>query len=330
MKLSVLANLYGSKTLDETLSILTGLGVHTVEIGAGGYPGKAHCNPEELLADAAKYDEFIATFKKYDVEVCALATHGNAVHPDKAIAAAFDKDFRNAVLLAEKMGVDTVITFSGCPGDHEGAKYPNWVTCPWPEDFLAILDWQWNEKIIPYWTEAAAFALEHKVSHIAFEMHPGFCVYNPATLLRLRKAVSEAAGEAVGNVIGANFDPSHLVWQGMDPVAAIRELKGAIYHVHAKDTKIDKYNTAANGVLDTKHYGDELNRSWIFRTVGYGNNETYWKDLVSNLRLCGYDRVLSIEHEDSLMTIDEGLCKAVNFLKGICIFEEKPTTMSWA
>ncbi len=330
MKLSVLANLYGSKTLDETLSILTGLGVNTVEIGAGGYPGKAHCNPEELLADAAKYDEFIATFKKYGVEVCALATHGNAVHPDKAIAAQFDTDFRNAVLLAEKMGVDTVITFSGCPGDHEGAKYPNWVTCPWPDDFLAILDWQWNEKIIPYWTEAAAFALEHKVSHIAFEMHPGFCVYNPATLLRLRKAVSDAAGEAVGAVIGANFDPSHLVWQGMDPVAAIRELKGAIYHVHAKDTKIDKYNTAANGVLDTKHYGDELNRSWIFRTVGYGNNETYWKDLVSNLRLCGYDRVLSIEHEDSLMTIDEGLTKAVNFLKGICIFEEKPTTMSWA
>jgi sugar phosphate isomerase/epimerase len=322
MKLSVLANLYGAKSLDETLSILTSLGVHTVEIGAGGYPGKAHCNPEELLADAKKFDEFVATFKKYDVEICALAAHGNALHPDKAIAETFDTDFRNAVLLAEKMGVDTVITFSGCPGDHEGAKYPNWVTCPWPEDFLTILDWQWNEKVIPYWQEAGAFALAHNVPHIAFEMHPGFCVYNPATLLRLR--------EAVGPVIGANFDPSHLIWQGMDPVAAIRELKGAIYHVHAKDTKIDKYNTAANGVLDTKHYSDELNRAWIFRTVGYGNGETYWRDLVSNLRLCGYDKVLSIEHEDSIMTIDEGLQKAVAFLKGVCIFEEKPTTMSWA
>ena len=330
MKLSVLANLYGSKPLDEALQILTSLGVHTVELGAGGYPGKAHCNPAELLADPAKYDAFTATLKKYDVEVCALATHGNAVHPDKDIAAAFDTDFRNAVLLAEKMGVDTVITFSGCPGDHEGAKYPNWVTCPWPEDFLAILDWQWNEKIIPYWVEAASFALAHKVSHIAFEMHPGFCVYNPATLLRLREAVGKIAGEEVGAVIGANFDPSHLIWQGMDPVAAIRELKGAIYHVHAKDTKIDAINTAKNGVLDTKHYGDEINRSWIFRTVGYGNGETYWRDLVSNLRLCGYDRVLSIEHEDSLMTIDEGLSKAVNFLRDICIFEEKPTTMSWA
>ena len=322
MKLSVLANLYGKKTLDETLKILTGLGVHTVEIGAGGYPGKAHCNPAELLADEKKFEEFVATFKKYDVEICALAAHGNPLHPNEAEAKRYDEDFRNAVLLAEKLGLDTVITFSGCPGDHEGAKYPNWVTCPWPEDFLAILDWQWNEKVIPYWKKTGAFAKEHGVDHIAFEMHPGFCVYNPETLLRLR--------EAVGDVIGANFDPSHLIWQGMDPVAAIRALKGAIYHVHAKDTKIDKYNTAVNGVLDTKHYGRELERAWVFRTVGYGNNESYWRDLVSNLRLCGYDRVLSIEHEDSVMSIDEGLRKAVSFLKDIIIEEPKPTGMSWA
>ena len=321
MKLSVLANLYGSKSLDETLSILSGLGVHTAEIGAGGYPGKAHCNPEELLVDEGKYNEFVATFKKYDVEICALAAHGNPLHPNKDIADGYDKDFRNAVLLAEKLGVDTVITFSGCPGDHDGAKLPNWVTCAWPEDYVEILNWQWAEKVIPYWQKMGAFCKEHGVK-IAFEMHPGFCVYNPETLLKLRAAV--------GDVIGANFDPSHLIWQGIDPVAAIRELKGAIYHVHAKDTKIDKYNTAKNGVLDTKHYGLELERAWVFRTVGYGNNESYWRDLVSNLRLCGYDKVLSIEHEDSVMSIDEGLRKAVGFLKDIIIEEEKPTTMSWA
>ncbi len=322
MKLSVLANLYGAKTLDETLKILSGLGVHTVEIGAGGYPGKAHCNPEELLADDKKYEEFVATFKKYDVEICALACHGNPLHPNKEIAAQYDTDFRNAILLAEKLGLDTVIGFSGCPGDHDGAKLPNWVTCAWPDDYVEILNWQWEEKVIPYWKKMGDFALAHGVCHIAFEMHPGFCVYNPETLLKLRAAV--------GDVIGANFDPSHLIWQGIDPVAAIRALKGAIYHVHAKDTKIDKYNTAVNGVLDTKHYGRELERSWVFRTVGYGNNESYWRDLVSNLRLCGYDRVLSIEHEDSVMSIDEGLRKAVTFLQDIIIIEEKPTTMSWA
>ena len=330
MKLSVLANLYGAFSLDETLAKLTALGVHTVEIGAGGYPGKAHCNPAELLADAAKLEAWKATFAKYDVNVCALAAHGNPVHPDKAIAESFDRDFREAVLLAEQIGVDTVITFAGCPGDAPGAKYPNWVTCPWPEDFLAILEYQWNDVLVPYWAETAKFALDHKVSRIAFEMHPGFCVYNPETVLKLRKAVAAVAGEEVANVLGANFDPSHLIWQGMDPVAAIRELEGCIYHVHAKDTKIDKYNTAKNGVLDTKHYGDEIHRSWVFRTVGYGNGESYWRDLVSNLRLCGYDRVLSIEHEDSVMSIDEGLRKAVAFLKDIIIEEPKPTGMSWA
>lgn len=160
------------------------------------------------------------------------------------------------------------------------------------------------------------------MTRIAFEMHPGFCVYNPETMLRIRSEV--------GDILGANFDPSHLIWQGIDPVAAIRELSGAIYHVHAKDTKIDKYNTAGHGVLDTKHYGDEVNRSWIFRTVGYGNSEAYWRDLISALRLAGYDRVLSIEHEDSLMSLDEGLKKAVEFLKPLIIDEPKPGTMGWA
>ena len=322
MKLSVLANLYGNLSLNEALKKLNALGIESVEIGSGGYPGKAHCDPAVLLKDVDAFRKFQETFRKYDMEICALSTHGNAVHPNKQIAMEYDRDFRNTVLLAEKLGVDTVITFSGCPGDCENSRFPNWVTCPWPEDYLQILEWQWNDVLIPYWQEAAKFAEDHGVSRIAFEMHPGFCVYNPETLLRLR--------DAVGPVIGANFDPSHLIWQGMDPVAAIRALGDSIYHVHAKDTKIDKYNTAKFGVLDTKHYSDEIHRSWVFRTVGYGNGLEYWRDLISNLRLVGYDRVLSIEHEDSLMSIDEGLEKAVAFLKESMIREPKPGTMSWA
>ena len=321
MKLSVLANLYGTKSLEETLQILSGLGVHTVELGAGGYPGKAHCNPEELLSDEAKYEAFMATLKKYDMEVCALAAHGNALHPDAAIAAQFDKDFRNAVLLAEKMGVDTVITSSGCPGDHEGAKYPNWVTCPWPEDFLAILDWQWNEVLIPYWKKTVEFAKAHGVNKIAFELHPGFCVYNTHSLKKIR--------EAVGPELGANFDPSHLAWQGMDPVKVINEIGDAIFHVHAKDARIDKYNTAVNGVLDTQSYGDIKNRSWLFRTVGYGNDESFWRDIVSALKTNGYDYAISIEHEDALMSKTEGLEKAAGFLKPLLI-EETAGKMWWA
>ena len=321
MKLSVLANLYGSKPLDEALKTISSLGVHTVEIGAGGYPGKDHCNPAELLADEKKLEEFKATFKKYDVEICALACHGNPIHPDKEIAKQFHDDMVNAILLAEKIGVDTIVGFSGCPGSDPDAKLPSWVTCPWPDDFLKTLEYQW-EVMIAYWKDMTAFAKSHGVTKIALEMHPGFCVYNPETLLKLRAAV--------GDVIGANLDPSHLIWQGINPVVAARALAGAIYHVHAKDTKIDDVNAAANGVLDTKHYGDEINRSWIFRTVGYGHGEDYWRDFVSALRLVGYDKVLSIEHEDSLMTIDEGLAKAIDVLNRVMIKESKPCGMRWA
>lgn len=322
MKLCVLANLYAKKPLDETLSILKGLGVETVEIGCGGYPGKDHADPDILLHDEAAFADWMATFKKYDMEIAALACHGNPVHPDPEVAASFDRDFRNAVLLAEKAGVNTIITFSGCPGDHPGAKYPNWVTCPWPDDFSKVLEYQWNDVLIPYWKDAASFAASHGVTKIALELHPGFCCYNTESLLRLRAAV--------GPVIGANFDPSHLVWQGMEPAAVIRMLGEAIHHVHAKDTKIDKLNTAKIGVLDTKHYSDELNRAWVFRTVGYGHDVAWWKDLIDNLRLVGYDGAVSIEHEDSLMSIDEGLKKAVAALNEAIIREPKPTTMAWA
>ena len=322
MKLGVLTNLFASMPLDEALAKFKALGIEAAEIGAGGYPGKAHCDPAVLLNDADALKNWLSTFNKYGIEICALSAHGNPVHPDKATAKAYHDDFVNTVLLAEKIGIDTVVTFSGCPGGSPEDKTPNWATCAWPDDYLKILDYQWNDVLIPYWKKTAAFAKEHGVNKIAFEMHPGFCVYNPETLLRLRNAV--------GDVIGANFDPSHLIWQGIDPVAAIRALDGAIYHFHAKDTKIDKYNTAKFGVLDTKHYSDELHRSWIFRSVGYGNGLDYWREMISALRLAGYDKVMSIEHEDSLMTPEEGLRHAVEFLKGSIIREEKPTGMSWA
>ena len=237
------------------------------------------------------------------------------------MAESFRQDFQNAVLLAEKLGVDTVVTFSGCPGGSPVDRTPNWVTCPWPDDFLGILDYQWNQVLIPYWKEQAAFAQAHGIKKIAFEMHPGFCVYNPETLLKLRAAV--------GDIIGANFDPSHLIWQGMDPVTVIREMGDAIFHVHAKDTRIDKANTAKNGVLDTKSYADEINRSWIFRSVGYGNDALYWKDIISALRMVGYDYAISIEHEDSLMSQNEGLQKAVEMLKSVIVFEPKMTETRW-
>lgn len=315
MKLGVFSVLLGGQPLEEALKYLSQLGVQMVEIGTGGYPGTAHANPDELLHDDVKLQAFKDLFTRYNMGISALSCHGNAVHPQKAVAQEFHSAFEKTILLAEKLDIHQINTFSGCPGDSENSLYPNWVTCSWPDDFGKILEYQWNEVLIPYWKKAVAFAKAHGVNKIALEMHPGFTVYNTNSLLKLR--------EAVGPEIGANFDPSHLFWQGIDPVASIRKLGDAIFHFHAKDTKIDPYNTAINGVLDTSHYGKEVDRSWIFRTVGYGHDLQTWKDIISALRMVGYDYAISIEHEDSLMSMNEGLTKAVKFLKEVLVFEEK-------
>ena len=321
MKLGVCAVLFGDKPLEQVLPYLKSIGIQELEIGAGGYPGKAHCDPAALLADENKLAQFKATIEAHGLPINTLSCHGNPVHPDKATRENCREDFRNTILLCEKLGIKKIIGFSGCPGDSADAKYPNWVTCPWPNDFSDLLKWQWEEVLVPYWKEEVQFAEAHGIEKIALEMHPGFCVYNPETLLHLRAEV--------GNLIGANLDPSHLIWQGIDPVAAIRALGDAIYHVHAKDTKIDAINRSVNGVLDTKPYADELHRSWVFRSVGYGNDMQYWRDFISNLRLVGYDDILSIEHEDSIMTNTEGLEKAAYFLGQAIIREPKPTGMWW-
>ena len=323
MKLGVFTVLLGGISLDETCKFLSERGVQMVEIGCGGFPGKAHCDAEALLQDDKKCREFLDTIHKYGLQISALSAHGNMLHPNPEIAAGFENDLNNAILLAEKLGVPVVNTFSGCPGGSPDDKMPNWVTCSWPTDFADILEYQWNDVLIPYWKEKAAFARAHNVHKIALELHPGFCVYNTRTLLRLR--------EAVGPEIGANFDPSHLIWQGMDVCACIRTLgkAGALFHFHAKDTKIDPINVGLNGVLDTGHYGNELERSWIFRTVGYGNGAEFWNAVASELRMDGYEYAVSIEHEDSLMSNREGLCKAIDFLKQTLIFEDRGE-MFWA
>jgi len=320
MKLGVITVLFGQQPLEQALDYIRDSGLDAVELGTGNYPGDSHCNPDKLLGDEKARKALLKALKSRGLEISALSCHGNPLHPNKKIAQDHHDTHRKTVELAEKLGVNRVINFSGCPGDGPTAKKPNWVTCPWPTDYSEIIEWQWKERVIPYWKAEAAFAKKHKVK-ICFEMHPGFVVYNVETLLRLRGAV--------GDVVGANFDPSHLFWQGMDPAACIRKLGDAIYHFHAKDCRVDPANASVNGVLDTKSYGDEINRSWVFRTVGYGHGQEVWKDIISALRLVGYDDVLSIEHEDSLMSVNEGFQKAVAFMREVMTSEGK-AQMWWA
>ena len=320
MKLGVFTVLFADRSLPDALDYIVQSGLEAVEIGVGNYPGNAHCPLDRLVKSKAKAKAWKRQITDRGLVISALSCHGNPLHPNKAFARENDDVFRKTVRLAETIGVKTVVNVSGCPGGSEKDKYPNWVTCPWPPDFSEIVQWQWEKKVIPYWKSAARFARNHGV-RVAFEMHPGFVVYNTETMLRLRKEC--------GNNLGANFDPSHLFWQGMDPIASLRALKGCIYHVHAKDCRIYPTNNNVNGVLDTKSYSDEINRSWIFRTVGYGHGREFWNDFVSTLRMVGYDGVLSIEHEDSLMSTNDGFQKAVAFLQDV-LLHEKPGAMWWA
>lgn len=321
MQLGVFTTMFRPMPFEAMLDYVVSVGVSAVEIACGGYVGDYYCNSEALLADDQAATAFAAAVRDRGLSFSALSAHANPLHPDPSIGEAHRAAIRSGIRLAAKLGVQTLITFSGCPGGGPDDKTPNWVTCPWPPDFSDTVRWQWETHVIPYWKEMARFAEDHGV-RIAIEMHPGFCVYSVEHLLALRDAIGSAA-------IGANFDPSHLFWQGVEPVRAIRALGDAIFHFHAKDTAIDPVNASVNGVLDTKSYADLIHRSWIFRTVGYGHGEEVWRAIISNLRLVGYDGAISIEHEDGLMSQREGFEKAAQFLKGILI-EEAPGDPFWA
>ncbi len=318
MKVGVFTALLSQLPLDEVLKKLKALQIDTVELGTGNYPGDAHCKLS-MLENTAALAEFKSKLADHGASISALSCHGNALHPNPDRARQAREISRKTILLAEKLGVPIVVDFSGCPGDSHQSTAPNWVTCPWPPDYRDVLEWQWNAVVAPYWIDHAAFASQHGVK-IAIEMHPGFVVYSPETMLRLRSLA--------GPAVGCNYDPSHMFWQGIDPIAAIRILGDAIFHVHAKDTQLYPANLPLTGVLDTKPYTDERNRGWIFRTCGYGHGAEWWKEFASTLRMFGYDNVLSIEHEDSLLSPEEGLRKAAQLLNEIVI-REQPTAAWW-
>jgi len=322
MKVGALTAAWADKPLEQVLDFFAEAGLQAVEIGTGNFPPNTHCNPDELLKSKAKRDGFMKAIESRGIVLSALSCHGNPIHPNAKTAKAHHDVFRATVTLAHELGITEVNGFSGLPGGCATDKTPNWVVAPWPDDHLQALEYQWGVAL-KYWAKEHAFLEKHGVN-MCFEMHPNFLVYNPETLVKLR--------DGCGPRLCANFDPSHLFWQGIDPCAAIRWLSehgDVIKHVHAKDSKVYDWNAKVNGVLDTKHYGDELHRAWVFRTVGYGHDAEVWNDIISTLRMVGYDGALSIEHEDSLMSSNEGFLKAIALLKQATIFEA-PSAMTWA
>jgi sugar phosphate isomerase/epimerase len=306
-------------SLEDTLAYLKPFGIETFEPSAGGILSRTHCDPAALLASPAALDDYRALIARSGIRLSNLKAHGNIVHPIAEVARAHRQDFTDAVLLSEKLGLTYVNTFSGCPGDPGGGSFPNWVAQPFPEEFARLYAWQWDAVLIPAWQEMARFAADHGITRIGMEMYPGYSVYNTESLLKLR--------DAVGDIIGCCFDPSHIMPQGMDPVTVIHRLGPVICHVHAKDSVEHPHNIAVNGRSDPKMFTHAADRAWMYRTLGYGHDLKFWKDIMSALVTIGYDGVVSSEHDDCMMPTQEGFEKSMTFLKEVLV--RGRSTGSW-
>lgn len=307
MKLGVLSATLQEQPLEEALQTIAALGADAVDFSTGGYGTKAHCDPQALLSDQAALAAFRGAVADRGLSIGALCCYGNPLHPDRDMALAHRRDLRDTILLAELLGLHRIVALAGCPGDSPQARFPNWVVYPWPPELTELRQWQWEHQVLPFWASEAAFAVEHGVTSIALEMHAANVVYNPETLLALRRLI--------GDAIGACLNPAHLYWQGIDMVHAIRALGGAIAYVHAGDCQLDPLTAPTNGLLDGKPFYYERERSWSFRTVGYGHGPGDWRDIVLALRLAGYDDVIAIAQEDTMLLPADALRKAVEFLR---------------
>lgn len=321
MKLGVFTVLFANKSFTEMLDYVKAAGLDAVEIGTGCYPGNNHCPLDTLLEDEGARNAYMEEIHSRGLQISAFSCHGNPISPDEDFAKESHETLLKTIDLAALTGVEVVNCFSGVPGDSENAKAPNWPVAPWPNEYGDVLTWQWETKLVPYWKEVGKYAEERNIK-IGLELHGGFLVHTPHTMLKLRELTSPA--------IGANLDPSHLWWQGIDPVAAIKILgkAGAIHHFHAKDTYIDQDNVNMYGLTDMQPYGEVQTRAWSFRSVGCGHSVQEWSDMMSALRTYGYDYVVSIEHEDPIMSIEEGFARAVTNLQSVLI-KEQPADMWW-
>lgn len=306
MKIGVVSDSLGALPFSAVLDHAARLGLAGVEVNTGGWSTAPHLDLAGMLASAESRSRFRAAFESRGLDIIALNANGNPLHPTET---GQGDCLRDTIRLAGALGVPTVCTMSGLPAGCPGDAMPNWVVASWPPETGRILDYQWNEVLIPFWTGIAALARENGVTRIALELHGNQCVYNVPTLLRLRAAV--------GPVLGANLDPSHLFWMGADPLAAAGALGDALYHVHAKDTLLNAPVQATTGLLETGSLGAVAARSWSYITLGFGHGETWWRNFCYRLRMAGYDGWLAIEHEDILLNSLEGLERSVALLKGV-------------
>ena len=307
MKIGMVTDSLGHLSFDQMLDTAAQLGIEGVEFNAANWTSAPHLHLKSLLSDTAARKTFVAAVEQRNLEIIALNANGNQLHPTEGDTQS--EALHDTIRLAGELGLETIVLMSGLPEGAAGDKMPNWVVSSWPPETQTMLKYQWEERALPYWAKLARFAQEHGVKKLAVELHGNQLVYNVPSLLRLRKEI--------GPIVGANLDPSHLMWMGADPLAAIDALGSAILHTHAKDTFINKPVAALTSRLENGSLMDIPGRAWSYITLGYGNGQQFWKDFCYRLRMVGYDGWLSIEHEDVMLSRVEGVRKSVELLQAV-------------
>ena len=306
MKLGFVSDSLGALPFSEMLDEAVRLNVSGIEVNTGGWSTAPHFDLDQMIADADARRAFAKAFLNRGLEVVSLNANGNPLHPTDRQQS---DCLHDTIRVAGDLGITTVCTMSGLPAGGPDDALPNWVVSSWPPETQDILRYQWEDVLLPYWSKTVDLAKECGVTQIALELHGNQCVYNVPSLLKLR--------DAVGPVVGANLDPSHLFWMGADPLAAATKLGDAIYHVHAKDTLLNTPVQATTSLLENGSLMDIPARSWSYITLGFGHGEEWWRQFCYHLKMARYDGWLSIEHEDVLLNALEGLEKSVALLKGV-------------
>ena len=324
MKLGAYTACLHDRPLPDALQTLSELGLDSAEINSGGFLPPVHLPIDDIRSSQDARDSYLGLFDQAGITLTALNCNGNPLHPDREVRAKHGDDVKTAIELGALLGVRRVVTMSGLPANNAGGRLPAWTVLPWESASLDARDYQWDEVAIPYWKDIQARAADADVT-VCIEMHPHNLVYNPATMQRL-------AAEIAATHVGAEMDPSHLFWQGIDPVAAVDALGGLVYNAAAKDTRI---NAAAkvNGVLDDRFgrvrpddpgavsLGGRYtlsrwpeNASWDFVAVGRGHEVGWWTDFLRALQQVDPDMAVNIEHEDQELDQMDGLRVAAETL----------------
>ncbi|TPI12241.1 sugar phosphate isomerase/epimerase [Mesorhizobium sp. B4-1-3] len=309
MKIGMITDSLGNLSFDEMLRVSAELGLETLEFACGNWSSAPHVDLTGMLDSAATRSEFAAKVRDHGLTIAALNCSGNPLHPGPQ-GKKHRQVTEDTIRLASLMGIDRVVMMSGLPGG-PGDANPNWIVTDWPPECADIQRYQWDDCIIPYWRDLVKFSNNLGIGKLCLELHGHQAVYNVQTLFRLR--------DAVGETVGANYDPSHPMWMGADPIAAVRKLGSAIYYVHAKDTRVEPIPAAIDGVLDARPPNHYAERAWNYITLGYGHGETWWRQFCTALKQAGYDDVLSIEHEDMMLSPIEGMRKSVALLRNVAI-----------